>query len=79
MLSAKRIGAWLVGVTGQIPTKTLPAYAFEELIAELGAAFLAAQLGLSLEPRPYHAAYLASWLKVLRDDPRTIVPAAAKA
>ena len=40
----------------------------EELIAELGAAFLAADLGIvpETEPRPDHASYLASWLSVLR-------------
>ncbi|RYG90163.1 MAG: DUF1738 domain-containing protein [Alphaproteobacteria bacterium] len=55
------------------------AYAMEELIAELGAAFLGAQLGLAVEPRRDHAPYIASWLKVLRDDPRAIVTAASKA
>lgn len=54
-------------------------YAREELVAELGSAFLAADLGLTPEPRPDHAAYLASWLKVLRDDKRFIVSAAAHA
>src|SRR3546814_3824484 len=34
-------------------------------IAELGAAFLAADLGLAIEPRPDHASYIASWIKVL--------------
>lgn len=38
------------------------AYAREELVAELGAAFVCADLGLTLEPRPDHAAYIASWL-----------------
>src|ERR1019366_9223104 len=42
------------------------AYAAEELIAELGAAFTCAHLGLSTEPRADHAAYIDSWLKVLR-------------
>ena len=53
----------------------------EELIAELGAAFLAADLGIvpDLEPRPDHASYLASWLEVLRGDKRFIVQAAAQA
>ncbi|PWE53778.1 antirestriction protein ArdC [Metarhizobium album] len=53
----------------------------EELIAELGAAFLAADLGIvpELEPRPDHASYLASWLEVLRGDKRFIVQAAAQA
>lgn len=55
------------------------AYAREELVAELGAAFLCADLGLALEPRPDHAAYLASWLQVLRQDKRFIFAAAAHA
>jgi len=55
------------------------AYAAEELVAELGAAFLCADLALAPEPRPDHAAYVASWLKVLRDDKRAIFTAAAKA
>ena len=54
-------------------------YAREELVAELGAAFLAADLGLSIEPRPDHASYLASWIKVLQNDTRAIVQAAAHA
>lgn len=41
-------------------------YAMEELVAELGAAFLCADLGLSVEPRSDHAGYIASWLKVLK-------------
>lgn len=54
-------------------------YAREELVAELGAAFLCADLGLALEPREDHAAYVQSWLKVFRDDKRFIVSAAAHA
>jgi antirestriction protein ArdC len=54
-------------------------YAREELVAELGSAFLCADLGLALEPREDHAAYLASWLEVLRNDKRFIVSAAAHA
>ena len=54
-------------------------YAREELVAELGATFLCADLGLALEPREDHAAYLASWLEVLRDDRRFIFSAAAHA
>jgi antirestriction protein ArdC len=55
------------------------AYAAEELIAELGAAFTCAHLGLSTEPREDHAQYLASWLKVLKADTRAIFTAASKA
>lgn len=54
-------------------------YAREELVAELGAAFLCADLGLRLEDRDDHAAYIASWLKVLKDDRRAIFTAAAHA
>ena len=54
-------------------------YAAEELVAELGAAFLCGSLGLANEPRPDHAAYVASWLKVMRGDNRAIFTAAAKA
>ena len=54
-------------------------YAREELVAELGSAFLAADLGLYLEPREDHAAYLASWIKVLQEDKRAIVSSAAHA
>ena len=55
------------------------AYAAEELIAELGAAFLCADLGLANEPRPDHTAYLQNWLTVLRNDKRAIFTAASKA
>jgi antirestriction protein ArdC len=54
-------------------------YAREELVAELGAAFLCADLGLELQPREDHAAYIGHWLKVLRDDRRFIFTAAAHA
>lgn len=54
-------------------------YAREELVAELGAAFLCADLGLALEPRPDHARYIDSWLKVLAHDKRFIFTAAAHA
>ena len=54
-------------------------YAREELVAELGAAFLCADLGIEGEEREDHAAYLASWLKVLKDDKRAIFQAAAHA
>jgi antirestriction protein ArdC len=55
------------------------AYAAEELIAELGAAFTCAHLGLSTEPRTDHAQYLQSWLRVLKADKRAIFTAASKA
>ncbi len=54
-------------------------YAREELVAELGAAFLCADLGLALEPRDDHAAYIASWLQVLAENVRFVVSAASHA
>ena len=54
-------------------------YAREELVAELGAAFLCADLALTPEPGTDHAAYIQSWLKVLKDDKRAIFSAAANA
>ena len=55
------------------------AYGVEELIAELGAAFWCAQAGVSAVTRPDHAAYLASWLRVLRTDARALITVASKA
>jgi antirestriction protein ArdC len=55
------------------------AYAMEELVAELGAAFACSALGISSEPRPDHAAYVSSWLTVLKRDPKAIFTAASKA
>lgn len=46
------------------------AYAVEELTAELGAAVIGAELGISQAIRKDHAAYLSHWVKVLRQDPR---------
>jgi antirestriction protein ArdC len=53
------------------------AYAAEELVAELNAAFLCAQLGIQGELR--HAGYIQSWIKLLKDDPRAIFTASSKA
>jgi antirestriction protein ArdC len=54
-------------------------YAMEELVAELGSAFLSADLELTPEVREDHAAYIASWIKVLKDDKRAIFTAASHA
>ena len=53
--------------------------AMEELIAELGAAFLCADLGVSNEPRDDHGHYLASWLRAIKSDPRAFFKAASAA
>ena len=55
------------------------AYAFEELVAELSAAFLCGDLGISNEPREDHAEYIAGWLRVLKKDSRAIFKASSEA
>jgi antirestriction protein ArdC len=55
------------------------AYAFEELVAELGAAFLCAELGITPEIREDHAAYIGHWLQILKEENRAIFRAAAHA
>jgi antirestriction protein ArdC len=54
-------------------------YAIEELVAELGATFLCADLSISPEVREDHASYIENWLKVLKDDKRVIFTAASHA
>ena len=51
-------------------------YAREELVAELGAAFVSATIGIKLHDREDQAAYLANWLQALRNDKRCIFTAA---
>ena len=51
----------------------------EELVAELGAAFVLADLDIAPMPRDDHASYIASWLKGLKEDKRAIFSAAAHA
>jgi antirestriction protein ArdC len=71
--NAKRCARDLTGRFGN------NAYAAEELVADLGAAFLCGELGIAVEPRPDHAKYLSSWLVVLRADKKAIFTAASKA
>jgi antirestriction protein ArdC len=54
-------------------------YAMEELVAELGSAFLSADLDLTPKTREDHAAYIASWIKALKNDKRAIFTAASYA
>lgn len=63
-------------LTGRFGTA---AYAAEELVAELTAAYTLALVGLSTEPRPDHAQYVAGWLRLLSDDPGALVTAASRA
>ena len=55
------------------------AYAFEELIAELGSAFLNADLGIIASTLQDHADYLVSWVKILKENKKAILTAASQA
>ncbi|MGV1963611.1 ArdC family protein [Agrobacterium sp. 22-222-1] len=61
--------------------KDLTERAREEMVADIGASFVCADLGIvpELEPRPDHASYVESWLRVLQGDKRAIFSAAAHA
>jgi antirestriction protein ArdC len=54
-------------------------YALEEVTAEMGAAFIGAQIGLPTDHIEDHASYIASWLEVLTSNPAAFLTAAAKA
>jgi antirestriction protein ArdC len=54
-------------------------YSREELVAELGSAFLCADLELHQEPREENVAYIATWLEVLKNDKRAVFAAAVHA
>jgi antirestriction protein ArdC len=68
---ASRLGRKLTGPFGSKD------YAREELVAEMGSAFLCAALGIV--PTVRHADYIGSWLEVLREDNRAIFRAASQA
>lgn len=55
------------------------AYAMEEMVAELGAAFLCGDLGITVEPRADHADYIGHWLRILKGDRKAIFTAASAA
>lgn len=55
------------------------AYAMEEMIADWASCLACMTLQLSAEPRSDHAHYIASWLKVLKEDKRAVFTAAGKA
>lgn len=54
-------------------------YAAEELVAELGAAFLCSLLKITNEPRQDHANYIADWITILKKDTKAIFTASSKA
>ncbi len=49
------------------------------MIVELTSSFIMADLGIAHRARAEHAAYIASWIEILKDDPRAIFTAASKA
>jgi antirestriction protein ArdC len=57
----------------------MPGYAMEELVAELGSAFLCADLSITPDVREDHASYIGNWLEVLKCDKRAIFSAASHA
>lgn len=59
--------------------KEMDKYAFEELIAELGAAFLCSRLGITQTPRSDHALYIKSWLQALNNNKTLVFKASAQA
>ncbi len=54
-------------------------YAREELVAELSSCIIGANLGLPVTHLDNHASYIASWIKILKDDEKALLSAAAKA
>ncbi|KQP14688.1 zincin-like metallopeptidase domain-containing protein [Methylobacterium sp. Leaf93] len=62
-------------LTGRFDARS---YAAEELVAELGAAFILADLGIARVPHPNHAAYYASWAPLLRANPHALATAATQ-
>ncbi|EJJ4075163.1 DUF1738 domain-containing protein [Salmonella enterica] len=65
------------GITSSSRKQGDRVYAFEELIAETGSAFLCAQLGIYGEVQ--HESYIDSWLKVLRSDKKALFRACSRA
>lgn len=63
------------------PTRKSPEYAYEELVAEIGACFLCSRLGIpeALDEMPQHATYVKEWLSILQEDERAVFRAASAA
>jgi len=55
------------------------AYAMEEMVAEISAANLCADLGIAADPRPDHAAYIDHWMRIMKGDRKAIFAAASAA
>ena len=63
-------------MTGRFGNK---AYAFEELVAEIGSAMICGSLGLEAKPREDHVQYIKGWLSCLRNDNNFVISAASHA
>lgn len=55
------------------------AYATEELVAELGAAFLCSEFDIQTADKGNHASYIAHWLKILKENKHCLITAASEA
>ncbi len=65
--------------SGRKQSKNRKEYAYEELIAELGAVFLCAEFGIETTPRIDHAQYLNGWIKALNNDTKILRDASNEA
>lgn len=65
------------GITSSSRKRGDPVYAFEELVAELGSAFLCARIGVAGDVQ--HENYLEGWLKIMKEDKRALFRASSQA
>ncbi|HEI8868264.1 TPA: DUF1738 domain-containing protein [Serratia odorifera] len=65
------------GITSSSRKQGDPVYAFEELVAELGSAFLCARIGIAGDVQ--HDSYLDGWLKIMKEDKRALFRASSQA
>ena len=65
------------GITSSSRKRGDPVYAFEELVAELGSAFLCARIGVAGDVQ--HESYLEGWLKIMKEDKRALFRASSQA
>ena len=65
--------------TGKALLSAVQAYAFEELVAEIGAAAMGLKIGLPPQMLDDHASYLAHWVKILKSRPSALLEASGHA
>ena len=54
-------------------------YSQEELVAEMGAAYLCGMCGIEQQTLPNSTAYIQSWIRTFKNDPKGLIIAAAQA